>query len=106
MVVAAGMLYGTPSFSLYAIGAALLTFGIGMGLPFAIAEVADLDVDGRYIILTVPAIGIGAMIGPARAGYLNASGSFDELLLVASFAVILAIISLSVGRSLAPNNQH
>lgn len=106
MVVAAGMLYGTPSFSLYAIGAALLTFGIGMGLPFAIAEVADLDVDGRYIILTVPAIGIGAMIGPASAGYLTASGSFDELLLVASFAVILAIISLSVGRSLAPNNQH
>ena len=106
MVVAAGMLYGTPSFSLYAIGAALLTFGIGMGLPFAIAEVADLDVDGRYIILTVPAIGIGAMIGPAGAGYLTENGSFDELLLVASFAVILAIISLSVGRSLAPNDQH
>jgi predicted MFS family arabinose efflux permease len=98
MIVATALLYGTPSFPLYAIGAALLTFGIGMGLPFAVAEVADLDVDGRYIILSVPAIGSGAMIGPAATGYLTDGGSFDLALIVGAAIVLVSILSVFFGR--------
>ena len=102
MVVASGLLYGTPSFTLYAVGAGLLTFGIGMGLPFAIAEVADLDADGRYIILSVPAIGSGAMIGPAAAGALAADGTFTAVLAVGAVTILCAILSMVGGRKLAP----
>lgn len=101
MVVASGLLYGTPSFNLYAVGAGLLTFGIGMGLPFAIAEVADLDADGRYIILSVPAIGSGAMIGPAAAGALAADGTFTAVLAVGAVTILCAILSMVGGRKLA-----
>ena len=102
MVVASGLLYGTPSFNLYAVGAGLLTFGIGIGLPFAIAEVAYLDADGRYIILSVPAIGSGAMIGPAAAGALAADGTFTAVLAVGAVTILCAILSMVGGRKLAP----
>ena len=101
MILASGMLYGTPTFTLYAMGAGLLTFGIGMGLPFAVAEVADLDADGRYIILSVPAIGSGAMIGPAVAGALAAGDSFNMILIVSIGAILCAIVSMFGGRRLA-----
>jgi predicted MFS family arabinose efflux permease len=106
MILAAGVLYGTPSFTLYALGAGVLTFGIGMGLPFAIAEVADLDADGRYIVLSVPAIGSGAMIGPAVAGALTAGDSFNTILIVSIGAILCAIASMSAGRGLAPQQDH
>jgi predicted MFS family arabinose efflux permease len=98
MMMASALLYGTPSFEFYSVGAGLLTFGIGMGLPFAIAEVADLDADGRYIILSVPAIGSGAMIGPAVAGALAADGSFSWVLIVGGITIAAAIFSVSSGR--------
>jgi len=101
MILASGILYGTPTFTLYAMGAGLLTFGIGMGLPFAVAEVADLDADGRYIILSVPAIGSGAMIGPAVAGALAAGDSFNMILIVSIGAILCAIVSMFGGRRLA-----
>jgi len=100
MIMASVALYGTPSFNLYSVGAALLTFGIGMGLPFAIAEVADLDADGRYIILSVPAIGSGAMIGPAVAGALAADGSFNGVLIVGALVIVAAMVSVGSGRAL------
>jgi len=98
------ILYGTPSFPLYSLGTTLLTFGIGMGLPFAVAEIAELDFDGRFIILSVPAIGLGAMIGPASAGYLIESVSFNGVLLTAGPTVILAAVFLKSGRVLAARN--
>ena len=101
MMVALAVLYGKPNFELYSVGAGLLTFGIGMGLPFAIAEVADHDADGRYIILSVPAIGSGAMIGPAVAGALAADGSFSWVFIIGGITIAAAIFSLSRGRLLA-----
>jgi predicted MFS family arabinose efflux permease len=83
------ILYTAESFNAYAAGTCLLTFAIGLGLPFAVAEIAELDVDGRFVILSVPAIGMGAMIGPGLAGALADSGTF--LPVIASAAVAIAI---------------
>ena len=91
------------SFVVYAIGACLKTFVIGLLLPFAITEVADLDIDGRYVVLTVPAIGIGAMAGPGIAGVLSQSGDFAPLLVfVAATAVISAILIAVSARRARP----
>ena len=63
-----------------------------MGLPFAIAEIAELDRGGRFIILSVPAIGMGAMVGPGVAGALAEGGSFTPVLGAASAAIILSMV--------------
>jgi predicted MFS family arabinose efflux permease len=82
----------SDTFAPYALATCLLTFAIGMGLPFAVAEVAALDVDGRFVILSVPAIGMGAMIGPGLAGILADTGGFGPVLLAAAGAIVAAIL--------------
>jgi predicted MFS family arabinose efflux permease len=84
------LLDGPSQFMLYAIGACLLTFAFGFMLPIAVTEIAELDRDGRFIILSVPAIGIGAMTGPAIAGVLSQSGSFERLLAFGAVAMIVS----------------
>jgi predicted MFS family arabinose efflux permease len=82
-------------FTQYAIGACLLTLAIGFMLPIAITEIAELDLDGRYIVLSVPAIGIGAMIGPGIAGVLSQSGSFLPLLLFGAVSLMISTTLLA-----------
>ena len=84
------------SFVFYAAGACLETFVIGFLLPFAITEVADLDIDGRYVVLTVPAIGIGAMAGPGLGGVLSQSGDFTSMLVFVGATMIAATLLISV----------
>jgi predicted MFS family arabinose efflux permease len=84
------------SFVFYAAGACLETFVIGFLLPFAITEVADLDTDGRYVVLTVPAIGIGAMTGPGLGGVLSQSGDFTSMLAFVGATIIAATLLISV----------
>lgn len=95
------LLRGDPVFVTYALGTGILTFAIGMGLPFAIAEVARLDPDGRFVILSVPAIGFGAMLGPAAAGTLAESGSFAVVLLVAGAAILASLVAMFTASLLA-----
>lgn len=95
-LVAMTLLTVYQSFIVYAIGACLQTFVIGLLLPFAITEVADLDVDGRYVVLTVPAIGIGAMAGPGIAGVLSQSGDFAPLLVFVAATTIVSAILITV----------
>jgi predicted MFS family arabinose efflux permease len=100
--VAGVVLLADPgSFDIYAAGACLLTAGIGYMLPIAITEIADLDADGRYIILSVPAIGIGAMTGPAIAGVLTQDGSFLPLIVFGASTVLLSMILITIAGSRA-----
>ena len=64
-------LSGTTTLVNYAIGACVLMLAIGLGITYVITIVADLDMDGRYVVLTVPAIGIGVMIAPAIGGWIQ-----------------------------------
>jgi len=89
------LLNSAEVFTYYATGACLLTFAIGFMLPIAITEIAELDVDGRYVVLSVPAIGIGAMIGPGIAGVLSQSGDFQPSLIFGAVTLIFSMILLS-----------
>ena len=82
-------------FTQYSIGACLLTFAIGFMLPIAVTEIAELDLDGRYIVLSVPAIGIGAMTGPGIAGVLSQSGNFLPLLIFGAGTLIISTTLLA-----------
>lgn len=95
-VIALILLYVHETFMVYALGACLQTFVIGLLLPFAITEVADLDTDGRYVVLSVPAVGIGAMAGPGIAGLLSQSGNFTPLLVFVGVTAIVSALLIAV----------
>ncbi len=86
----------SQSFTLYASGACAATFAIGYMLPIAVTEIAELDNDGRYVVLSVPAIGVGAMIGPGIAGLLTQSGSYAPMLIFGATAMVVASILIAV----------
>lgn len=103
------------SFTMYALGACTVTFSIGYMLPIALSEIAELDVDGRYVVLSVPAIGLGAMAGPAIAGILTQAGSYAPLLIFGALTVVVAsvLIAAAAGharqglrRKLKPGKEH
>ena len=90
-LLALGLLSGTTTVTDYAIGACLLTTAIGLGITYVITIVADLDMDGRYVVLTVPAIGIGVMTAPAVGGMLTASQDYSTILMVGGGSVVLSL---------------
>jgi MFS family permease len=95
-IIALILLNTHETFMVYALGACLQTFVIGLLLPFAITEVADLDTDGRYVVLSVPAIGIGAMAGPGIAGLLSQSGNFTPLLVFVGVTAVVSALLIAV----------
>lgn len=95
-IVALVFLNSSQAFAQYAIGACIFTFAIGFMIPIAVTEIAELDVDGRYVVLSVPAIGIGAMIGPAIAGLLSQSGDYAPVLIYGGASVIVASVILAL----------
>ena len=89
----------TDNFILFSIGAYafMLAWSASDGYQYAI--VADVDPDGRHIVLAVPAMGVGSMIGPILAGYLYSEGTtawlFIMVLVTIAIAVLLARTSSS-----------
>lgn len=92
-LVALVWLSGALTVTGYAIGVCLLTFAIGMGISFVIAIVSDLDFDGRYVVLSVPALGVGVMAAPAMDGLLTISSGFSGIFMVAAISVVLSLIA-------------
>lgn len=96
MVIVALICLSVPKdFTFYAVGMCLYMIGWSAGVPLALAEVARLDGDGRYVALGAPALGIGSMIGPGVAGMLYHDGS-PVAVLVFSFAAMLLSIALFI----------
>ena len=86
----------------YATASSLFTFAFGLGIPFMIAVVAKLDIDGRHVVLTVPAIGIGVMLAPVAGADLAGLGGYAMLLTTAGFiafsALLFAVLALRSGK--------
>ncbi|MEP5566581.1 MAG: MFS transporter [Halioglobus sp.] len=83
-------------FTLFAAGCCLFSIGFGAGLPLIVAEVAELDHDGRYTVLSVPAVGLGAMIGPAIAGFLFTETSAQPVVIATAVAMAAAALFAAV----------
>jgi predicted MFS family arabinose efflux permease len=79
-------------FTLFAAGCCLFSIGFGAGLPLIVAEVAELDHDGRYTVLSVPAVGLGAMIGPAIAGFLFTENTAQPVIIATAAAMSAAAL--------------
>lgn len=90
-LIALSFLSSSDSLMLYGMGACLLTLSIGVSIPVLIAVTAMLDTLGRYIILSVPALGMGAMLGPGIAGLLTGGVSYTPILF---FTGVSGVVSL------------
>lgn len=90
------------SFLLYAFGNCLYMFGWAAGTPLAMAEIARLDEDGRYISLVAPAIGMGGMVGPGVAGWLLEVASATAVLVYVATTIVasamLMVVAARFGR--------
>lgn len=95
------------SAALYAFGACSFMMGWGIALPSVFAKIAELDPDGRHISLSIPALGVGTMIGPTVAGLLFIGSSVAPLqwASVAMLGISL-VIFWSAGRNGVGTLRH
>ncbi|MFC1694956.1 MFS transporter [Pseudomonadota bacterium] len=85
----------------YGLAACVFTFSFGLGIPYVVTIVAELDLDGRFVVLSVPAIGIGVMTAPAFGGFLIGAHGYESILWAGGVTVTLAamasILALRIG---------
>ena len=96
-VIGMGILYLTTSVGAYAAGTLIVTYSVGFGVPALMAAVAFLDRGGRYIILAVPALGLGAIFGPAIAGFILESVGSGGLMIMTVVTAILTYVLFRQG---------
>lgn len=77
----------------YAFSACLMNMAIGLGISYVITIVAELDMDGRYVVLTVPAIGVGVMSAPAIGGVLTVSREYTSIFMVGGVTVGVSLVA-------------
>jgi predicted MFS family arabinose efflux permease len=83
-------------FETYAIGACLVLFSVGLGISYSVSTIAELDPDGRFVVLSVPAIGIGIMFGPGIAGFLAGSGNYASVLAFGFVTLTLSLLAFVI----------
>ena len=91
-LVALAWLTDAGSILSFTIGSCLLTLAIGGGVTYAISMVADIDLDGRSVVLTVPALGFGVMFAPVAGGLLAATHGFTFMLFISGVALVVCLI--------------
>ena len=92
LVVSVLLVCGAGNFILFSIGACafMLAWSASDGYQYAI--VADVDPDGRHIVLAVPAMGVGSMIGPILAGYFYSGGPSAWLFIMVLVTIFMAVL--------------
>jgi MFS family permease len=69
----------TENLAAYTLGACLFMFGWAAAFAFLFAIISDVDPNGKFIALSVPALGLGSMVGPGVAGFLLSGDSTASL---------------------------
>ncbi len=87
----AAILFRGNQFEFYSVATCLVMFSVGLGISYSVSTIAELDADGRYVVLSVPAIGVGVMIGPGAAGMLASGSSYAPVLI---FGMVTLSVSL------------
>ena len=97
------ILNNSGEFPFFFAGACMVMFSVGLGIPYCFTITAELDNDGRYIILVVPAIGIGAMVAPAMAGALFSKDNSLPILVFGATVVLISIVLATASSRFAKN---
>lgn len=95
LLVSLVLLGDMDSLTSYTMAICLFSFSFGLGLPYTVSVVSYLDINGRFVVLTVPAIGVGVMFAPAMGGMLMGYGGNNALLITGAVSALTAL-SLSL----------
>ncbi len=96
LILGLACLGGIGSFPGYASGNCLCMIGWSAGTPLIMAKIARFDADGRFVALAVPAIGLGAMIGPGVAGWLLEVSTLATVLTASGVTILVSVGALLI----------
>ena len=82
----------TKNFTIYTLGACVFMFGWAAAFAYLFAIISDVDPNGKFIALSVPAVGIGSMVGPGLAGFLLSGDSTASLQTMCVGSILAALV--------------
>jgi len=92
-VISLIILWQSSALITFAIGAILFTLCVNYALAYFFGLSAEVDLSGRFVVLSAMTLSLGGVVGPAVAGRLMESHGFEIVLI---FTAICSILSLAV----------
>jgi MFS family permease len=92
-IVSLVIIWRSTSLVLFGVGAILFTFCVNYGLAYFFGLSAEVDLSGRFVVLSATTLSLGGVIGPALAGRMMEAQGFESVL---AFSAICSIGSLVI----------
>ncbi len=92
-IVSLILIWRSTSLTSFAVGAILFTFCVNYGLAYFFGLSAEIDLSGRFVVLSATTLSLGGVIGPALGGRIMEGQGFESVL---AFSGICSILSLAI----------
>ncbi|MFT4826556.1 MAG: MFS family permease [Halioglobus sp.] len=92
-IVSLVIIWRSTSLVLFGVGAILFTFCVNYGLAYFFGLSAEVDLSGRFVVLSATTLSLGGVVGPALAGRMMEAQGFESVL---AFSAICSIGSLVI----------
>jgi hypothetical protein len=92
-IVSIVIVWQSTSLISFAVGAILFTSCVNYGLAYFFGLSAEVDLSGRFVVLSATTLSLGGVIGPALGGRIMEVQGFETVL---AFSAICSILSLAI----------
>lgn len=92
-IVSLVIIWQSMSLMSFAVGAISFTFCVNYGLAYFFGLSAEVDLSGRFVVLSATTLSLGGVLGPALAGRMMDAQGFETVL---AFSAICSILSLAI----------
>jgi len=92
-IVSLLIIWQSTSLMPFALGVALFTSCVNYGLAYFFGLSAEVDFNGRFVVLSATTLSLGGVFGPALGGRMMEGQGFEAVLV---FSAICAILSLAI----------
>ena len=93
-IVSLIVIWQSTSITSFAVGAILFTFCFIFGLAYFFGLSAEVDLSGRFVVLSATTLSLGGVIGPAVAGRMMEAQGFETVL---AFSAICSFTTATIG---------
>lgn len=92
-LVSLAILWQSTSLMSFAVGTILYIFCVNYGLAYFFGLSAEVDLSGRFVVLSATTLSLGGVIGPAIGGRLMEAQGFATVL---AFSAICSLLCLAI----------
>jgi len=92
-IVSLLIIWQSTSLMSFALGVALFTSCVNYGLAYFFGLSAEVDLSGRFVVLSATTLSLGGVFGPALGGRMMEGQGFQAVL---AFSAICVILSLAI----------